>query len=370
MIKRYALVVLFSAILFGALFGWKFFQINQLIKNTPLPPPPVVAATFVQHEEWEVNLSSVGSLVAVAGIEVSSEVAGKVKAIHFDSDKFVKAGQLLVELDAETDLAELAGLAANRRLAEIKFDRSRELIGRNFIAKSDYDTNKAQLEESSALMAAKQAVIGKKRIVAPFSGKLGMRKVNIGQYLAPGDAISSLQKLNPIYADFTLPEQHLADLKVNQGISVSVQAYPEQVFSGRISAINPGIEENTRAVKIRATLDNKDQLLRPGMFADVRVSLNQNRPVLTLPDTAITYNPYGNSVYIVESAKTDANKTAATTVKLVQVTTGEARQGRVEIVKGLHGDERVVSAGQVKLRNGLPVNLDTQPAPGERPAGS
>ncbi len=364
MIKRFVVVIVLSLLLFGGLFGWKFFQINKMIKNMPVPPPAVVAAATVQQEDWQVNLSAVGSLVAVAGIEVSSEVAGKVKAIHFDSDQPAKAGQLLVELDAENDVAELAGLEANRRLAQIKYHRSQELIGKNFISKSDFDSNKAQLEESAATVIAKQAVIDKKRIVASFSGQLGMRKVNLGQYLSPGDPVTSLQKLNPIYVDFTLPEEHLAEIKINQELSIRVQAYPEKSFVGRISAINSGIDEKTRSVKIRATLENKEQVLRPGMFAEIKILLNQNRFVLTVPDTAITYNPYGNSVYIIEPSG------KGNTVKLTQIVTGETRQGRVEIIKGLQGNERVVSAGQVKLRNGVAVTVDNNPAPGERKPAS
>ena len=360
MLKRYALIIFLSLLLFGGLFGWKFFQISQMIKNIPVPPPPVVAATTVQRGEWQSNLSAVGSLVAVAGIDVSSEVAGKIKALHFESGQPVKRGQLLLELDASTDVAELKGLEAASQLEQVKFARSRQLIARSFISKSDYDLNKATLDEANALVAAKKSVIEKKRIVAPFTGQLGIRKVNLGQYLAPGDAIVPLQQLQPIYADFTLPEQHLASLKANQTLTLAVQAYPGRMFDGRITAINSGIDENTRSVKIRATLSNEEQLLRPGMFADVSVLLNESKTVLTVPDTAITYNPYGNSVFAIESGK------QGTTVQIRQIITGETREGRVEIIKGLNENDRVVSAGQVKLRNAMAVTLDQQPAPGER----
>jgi membrane fusion protein (multidrug efflux system) len=299
-------------------------------------------------------------LVAVAGIDVSSEVAGKVKAIHFESGQSVQRGQLLVELDSSTDVAELKGLEASQKLEQVKFARSQKLIGRNFISKSDYDLNKALLDEAKAAVAAKKSVIEKKRIVAPFAGQLGIRKVNVGQYLAPGDGIVPLQKLQPIYADFTLPEHHLAKLNVNQTLTLTVQAYPDKIFNGRIAAINSGIDETTRSVKIRSTLDNVEELLRPGMFVDVQVLLNETKSVLTVPDTAISYNPYGDSVFAIESGK------QGLTVQLKQIVTGETREGRIEIVKGLLENERVVSAGQVKLRNGMSVTLDKQPAPGER----
>ena len=196
--------------------------------------------------------------------------------------------------------------------------------------------------------------------MSPFAGQLGIRKINIGQYLAPGDGIVPLQQLNPIYADFTLPEQQLANVFIKQPITVRVQAYPGRIFNGRISAINPGIDETTRSVKLRATLDNSERLLHPGMFVDVQVALKEGKAVLTVPDTAITYNPYGDSVFVIE------NGTQGRIVKLKQVVTGETREGRVEVVNGLNANDKVVSAGQVKLRNGMPVTLDKQPAPGER----
>lgn len=360
MLKRYALVIFLSLLLFGSLFGMKFFQISQAIKNIPVPPPPIVAATTVHLAEWQSYLTAVGSLVAVAGVEVSSEVAGKVKTILFESGQPVQRGQLLLEFDSSTDLAELDGLEASQKLEQVKFSRSQKLISRNFISKSDYDLNKATLDEAKAAVLAKKTVIEKKRIVAPFTGQLGIRKINLGQYLAPGEAIVPLQKLNPIYADFTIPEQQLASVDIKQALSIKVQAYPDKIFNGHISAINSGIDENTRSVKIRATLDNTDGYLRPGMFVDVKVILDQTKSVLTVPDTAISYNPYGDTVFIIESGK------QGNTVQLRQIVTGETRDGRVEIVKGLNENDRVVSAGQVKLRNDMPVVLDKQPAPGER----
>lgn len=360
MIKRIALITFLSLLLFGSLFGFKFFQISQASKNVPIPPPPVVAATTVQRSEWHTYLSGVGSLVAVAGIEVNSEIAGKVKAIHFESGQAVQKGQRLVELDTSTDEAELKGLQAAYQLEKVKFARSQQLISRDFISKSDYDLNKSTLDEAKAVVDAKQAALAKKRIIAPFSGQLGIRNVNVGQYLAPGDAIVPLQQLQPIYADFTLPEQHLANLRLNQSLALSVQAYPGKVFEGRISAINSGIDEANRSVKMRATLDNKENLLRPGMFVDVRLVLDETKSVLTVPDTAISYNPYGDSVFVIEPDKQGFK------VQLKQIVTGDTREGRVEIVTSLKEGDRVVSAGQVKLHNGMAVKLDNKPAPGER----
>ena len=342
MIKRFALIIFLSLLLFGGLFGWKLYQIRQMMSSMKPPPPAVVAATTVQTETWGAYLTAVGSLTAVAAIEVSSEVPGKVKYLHFDSDQTVQRGQLLVELDATTDLAELAGLQADQKLAQVKFYRSQQLIGRNFISKSDFDLNKATLEQANAVVATKKAVIDKKRISAPFSGRLGIRKINIGQFLAAGDSFVALQKLQPIYADFSLPESNLASVKINQAVSLTVPAYLDRVFTGRISAINSGIDKATRSIIIRATLDNPEQLLRPGMFVDVQLSLDTNKSILTVPDTAITYNPYGDSVFVIEEGK------QGLTVKLKQIKVGEIRTGRVEVISGLVSNERVVSAGQVK----------------------
>lgn len=363
MIKRLILIFILSVLFFGGLFGWKFYQNSVAMKNMPVPAPAVVAAAEVKPVLWQAYLTAVGSLVAVAGIDISNEIAGKVKAIHFESGQSVQQGQLLIEMDTSTDIAELNALLAEEELARVRFERSEKLINRQFISKSDYDQNKASLAGAQALSSAKRTVIAKKQIHAPFSGILGIRLVDVGQFLEEGSAIVPLQQLDPVYVDFMLPESRLASLSTGQKIDVTVQAYPGQTFSGIITALNPGIDVGTRSIKVRATLANKERKLRPGMFADVRISLGELREVLTVPDTAITYNPYGDSVFVIEPDK------EGLVVKLKQVTAGETRSGRVEITKGLQVGEKVVSAGQVKLRNGMSVTVDDKPAPGERESG-
>ncbi|GAB4267393.1 MAG: efflux RND transporter periplasmic adaptor subunit [Methylomicrobium sp.] len=360
MLKRSLILLLFILLIFGGLFGLKFLQIQKAVSQFQPPPPPVVAATEVVEESWPSALSAVGSLTAVAGVAVNNEVAGKVSAIHFESGQSVKRGQLLLELDVSTDLAELKGLEAERRLAQVRFERSQKLIGKKYVSQSDYDQNKALLDEATAAVQTKQALIEKKRIRAPFSGDLGIRQVDLGQYLAEGAAIVSLQRLDPIYLDFTVPERFLERLTPKQHVVASVQSYPGREFKGAISAISPLIESGSRSIPVRAELANPDKLLRPGMFAQVRVLSDQPKKVLTLPDTAITYNPYGNSVFVIESGA------QGLTVQSRQVETGRPRNGRIEIVSGLKRGEKVVSAGQVKLRNGMIVTIDDQPAPGER----
>lgn len=360
MIKRLLFVVVLLLVVFGAVFGWKYHQIQQGMASRKPPPPAVVAMTEVREETWESHLSAVGSLVAAAGIDVTNEVPGKVSALRFESGALAKEGQLLIELDASADLAELEGLLAAQRLARVKYQRLAELLPTKSASKADYDEAKAMFDVAEAAAEAKRAVIAKKKVLAPFGGRLGIRKVDLGQYLAPGSAIVPLEALNPIYADFSLPERYLAMLAVGQQVFVGVQAYPGETFEGRITALNPGIEEGTRSLKVRAVLDNPQERLRPGMFAEVRVRLSADSRVLTIPDTAITYAPYGDSVFALVQGE------QGLTVQRKQVETGETRQGRVAIVSGLAQGDRVVSAGQVKLRNGMPVTLDDKPAPGER----
>ena len=362
MVKRLSLVIVLLLVIFGAVFGWKYHQIQQGMAARKPPPPPVVAVTEVREETWPSYLGAVGSLVAVAGIDVTNEVPGKVSALKFESGAVAKEGQLLIELDATADRAELEGLLAAQRLAQVKFNRLAELLPKKSASKADYDEAKAMLDVAEAAAEAKRAVIAKKKVLAPFSGRLGIRKVDLGQYLAPGSPIVPLEALRPIYADFSLPERHLAMLAVGQQVVVAVQAYPGESFEGRVTALNPGIEQGTRTVKVRAVLENPQERLRPGMFAEVRVLLSADRRVLTIPDTAVTYAPYGDSVFTVVPGE------QGTTVQRKQVETGETRQGRVAITGGLAQGDRVVSAGQVKLRNGMAVTLDDKPAPGERGA--
>ncbi len=364
MIKRLIIFSILSVLIFGGLFALKFYQIQQAMNQPHRPPPAVVAVTEVKQVDWQPSLTAVGSLVAVSGVAVTNEIAGIVKSIHFHSGQNVKQGQLLLVLDNSIEQAELSGLLAEQRRAQIRFERSRKLIDEKFVSKSVYDQNQALLDVAIAAVQTKKISIVKKRIHAPFSGKLGIRQVDLGQYLTPGSTIVMLQQLDPIYVDFQLPERHLRKLDPGQKVSVHIQAYPDQVFKGQVSAISPLIDENTRSVQIRATLPNASHLLYPGMFAEIQLLSNRTRQILTLPDSAISYNPYGDFVFIIETGA------QGLTVLSRQVETGAKRAGRVEIVKGLRRGERVVSAGQIKLRNGMPVTIAAKPAPGEREGAS
>ena len=353
MIKRLIIVLLALGLVFGGIFGWKYHKARQQAAQSSQPPPPAtVASTRARSDTWQPYLHTVGSLMASQGVFVSNEIAGLVEAIHFDSGQKVAKGDLLLNLDDSVDQAELQGLIAERRLAEIRFERAARLLKENSVSKSDYDEAQGRLQETRALVESKQQTLAKKAIRAPFSGILGIRQVDLGQYLSPGAQIVSLQHLDPIYVDFTLPEHNLSTIATGQEVVVDVQAYPDRPFHGRVSAIEPRINVGTRNIKVRATLDNEGQILRPGMFTEVRVVLPEQRNVLTLPRTAITYNPYGDTVFRIEQQNGEL------VVQRQQVQTGETRGGRVEIIDGLQEGDRVVSAGQVKLRNGQHVVID------------
>ena len=353
MTKRMLLVLLALGLVLGAMFGWKYYQAQKMAALASMPPPPAsVAAAAVQTETWQPYLAAVGSLVATQGIPVTTEVAGKVSAIRFESGQQVQAGTVLLQLDDSVDQAELEGIVAERRMADLQFKRREELLDSKTISRSDVDEAKLRLENAIAQLAAKQAVIAKKRIIAPFSGWLGIRQVDLGEYLQPGAAIVPLEALDPIHVDYSLPERDLDQISVGQGVEIEVPAFPDEIFTGRIAALNPGIDPGTRSLRIRATLENPQSRLRPGMFAEVRTVLPQRPAVLTLPQTAITYNPYGDSVFVIEEGESGPR------VQRRQVKTGGVRNGQVEIVQGLQAGERVVIAGQVKLRNDQPVVVD------------
>lgn len=351
------LVLLLLAVLFGAIFGSKYLRMQQDMANRGGPPPAVVSTRTVLLESWQPALKAVGSIAVVRGVIVSAEVPGVIRKIHFDTGDRVQADELLVELDAEVDLAELAALRADRRLAEITRDRFESISKQNLGSRSDLDQAQASLDRADAEIRAKEAMIRKKAVRAPFGGEVGVRRVNPGQYLETGDAISELAELDPVYAEFPLPERFLGDLELGQTVIVRVQSYPGRGFEGKIHAISPNVLVASRTVLVRALLANPDRELRPGMFAEVETLLPLRDNILTLPERAVTYNTYGDAVFIVEGAE------GGHTVRLVQIETGEVSKGRVEILRGLEAGAEVVSDGHNKLRNGQSVIIDNSVDP-------
>lgn len=360
MLRRRMSVMLGVALLVVlALGGYKAWSVYGQIQQFKAPKPPVsVAVAAAESRSWEARLSAVGSLRAIQGVDLSLEVAGTVKALRFDSGQQVKAGQKLLELDSDVEAALLGTAQADLGLAQVDYGRGAQLVGSQAISKGEFDRLAAQFAKNKATVAQLKASLAKKSIVAPFSGTLGIRQVDVGDYLASGTVIVTLQDLTSLYVDFNLPEQNVPRLALKQQVHVAVSAYPGQVFVGAISAINPKVDLSTRNVQIRATLPNPDGKLLPGMFADVQVVLPAEAEHVVVPESSIAYTLYGNSVYVA------APKAGTESEQLIAqrrfVDTGEHRDGWVAIGKGLKPGERVVTAGQLKLSDGTPVSIATQ----------
>lgn len=317
-------------------------------------PPSVISATEVQQEHWQPTLESVGSLVAVNGIDVSTEVSGIVRHIVFTSGQPVDKGDILIRLDDSVDEAALDALRAESRLAQVQFNRARDLLKQHVTSRSEYDVAAAQYEAARARVKQQEAVIRRKVIRAPFAGLAGIRQVDLGQYIDAGDAIVSLQTLDPIFVDYALAERYLTRILPGQKVSLQMDALPGQTFEGEVSAVNSGVDTGTRTLKVRAKLSNPENQLRPGMFAEVTTITGDAEPVLTLPRTAISFNTYGNFVYVIHD-----NAEGLPTVKRTPVETGDIRNGRVQ-VKNLEVGTSIVRTGLVKLRDGMPVKIDNQ----------
>ncbi len=353
-----------------ALAGYKGFSIYQQIQMFSAPQPAIsVSAAHAEEQPWQSRLPAIGTLKAFQGVDLAAEVEGIVREVMFESGQKVTQGQALIQLDSEVERASLATAEAERSLAQIEYERGRSLVSRSNISKSEFDRLASALQKATASAAQLKAQLDKKRINAPFAGTIGIRQVDTGDYLSPGATIATLQDLSHLHVDFFLPEQRAPQLQVGQPVRLSVAAYPDEQFEGRIAAINPKVENETRNLQVRATLSNPDEKLLPGMFANLEVLLPDDRPQIVVPETAITYTLYGNSVYVVtekqgEDGKTvkDEKGTAQLTVERRFVETGERRAGRVVISKGLKAGEQVVTSGQLKLDNGAHVVIVADPA--------
>ena len=354
MFKRLLIVLLFLAIVFGGIGYWKYRQFQQMTASLSAPrPPAVIASVEVKQESWQPHLRSVGSLVAENGIEVTNEVAGVVAEMLFESGQRVKEGEVLAKLDDSVERATLESLRAERRLAEVQYKRASDLMPKQAVSKSDFDIAKATFDAAQARVAEQEAVIAKKSVRAPFSGLLGIRQADLGQFLQVGTPLVSLQALDPLYVDYSLPERDFQKIAVGQSVKLAMDAFPGESFTGTVSAIDSGVDEGTRSIRVRATVPNPQGRLRPGMFAEARTLLPLKNQVITVPQTAISYNTYGDFVYALQKSE-DGSLVA----KRRQVTTGAVQNGWVEIVKGLEAGETVVRAGLVKLRDGQAVAVD------------
>ncbi|AOE61844.1 efflux RND transporter periplasmic adaptor subunit [Pseudomonas corrugata] len=364
MLRRRMLIMLGVVLLVVLLLaGYKAFSVYQQIQMFSAPKPPVsVAVASATEQPWQSLLPAVGSLKALQGVDLSLEIAGTVQKVLFQSGQKVKAGQPLLQLDSEVESAQLETAEADLGLSQLDFGRGRQLVGSQAISKGEFDRLSAQLKKNQATVNQLKAALDKKRIVAPFSGTIGIRQVDVGDYLASGTVIATLQDLSSLYVDFYIPEQTVPRLAVAQAINVGVSAYPGQTFVGSISAINPKIEDSTRNVLVRATLANPDGKLLPGMFANLQVILPDVADGIVVPESAVTYTLYGNSMYVVTQKKgADGNlekDDKGQPVLIVErrfVETGERRDGLVLVTKGVQSGEQVVIAGQIKLDNGTHI---------------
>ncbi|MBS7597642.1 efflux RND transporter periplasmic adaptor subunit [Pseudomonas sp. RC2C2] len=382
MLRRRMLIMLGVVLLLVLILGgYKAFAIYQQIQMFAAPKPPInVAATEASERAWQNRLPAVGSLKALQGVDLSLEIAGTVKALQFESGQQVSKGQLLLQLDSDVETALLGTALADLGLAQVDYNRGSQLVGSQAISKGEFDRLSAQFKRTKAVVEQLKAALAKKSINAPFSGTIGIRQVDVGDYLASGTVIATLQDLSSLYVDFFVPEQSIPKLSIGQQVLVNVAAYPQENFPGTLSAINPKVEDSTRNVQVRATLANPDGKLLPGMFTSLQVLLPDPQLQVVVPESAVTYTLYGNSVYVavakkpekVEDAKPQATPEGQATLIAERrfVETGERRDGLVVISKGLKAGETVVTAGQLKLTQGAPISISpdkTLQAPTRQP---
>jgi membrane fusion protein, multidrug efflux system len=360
MTKRMTIMLIAVLLVFGGVFGFQIFK-NAMIKkfmSAMAPPPQTVSTVMAATQDWQPQIEAVGSLRAVNGADLAFEVSGIVKELHFHSGDDVAAGDILVTLRADDDIAKLAALQATAALSEINHQRDQEQFKIKAVSQATLDTDAANLKNAKAQVAEQQAVVAKKTLRAPFAGHLGVRAVDIGQYISAGTAVVTLQALDPIYVDFFLPQQALNQIRLEQALTIKVDTYPNQDFAGTITAINPKVDAATRNVQVRATLKNPDRLLLPGMYASVRVAAGEKQRYVTLPQTAVTYNPYGETVYIIDDKGTNPQGQPQLIARQVFVTAGLKRGDQVAILSGVEEGQTIVTAGQMKLRNGSSVAID------------
>ncbi|HJZ30956.1 MAG TPA: efflux RND transporter periplasmic adaptor subunit [Hyphomicrobiaceae bacterium] len=370
MTRRLIITGIVVASLLGALSTWQFSVKPMLVKSflsQMVPPPAVVTAEAAKSERWVEQLTSIGTLIASQGVDITSQVPGVVTEILVESSMDVELGSKLVELDTAVELADLASAKATLEEAEVAHARQVDLMQKKVTSEANLDTARAKRDTAAASVKRIEAVIAQKAIVAPFSGRVGIRKVEKGQYVAPGTVLFSLQALDPIRVDFPMPEQTIGKLRVGQTIQLTVDAYPGQVFQGEIRFLDARVAQETRTLLVRGLLPNQERKLLPGMFANVTVLAGEPKDVVTVPRTAVTFSLYGDSVYVAKPAPAkdgEAQAAAAgnAAVPLIAdrrfVKTGEMREDRVAIASGVAAGEEVVTTGQLKLNPGASIHID------------
>lgn len=370
--KRMRKMLILVGILFGGIFIYKGIASLMLRYFILSSGAPVinVSAMKAEYEFWQPQISAAGSLRAIRGVNVTTELAGLVQTIYFTPGASVEQNTLLVQLNAISDIALLHSLEANAELAKVTYLRDKAQYAAKAVSKQTLDTDAANLKSLRAQVAQQAATVAKKTIRAPFAGRLGISAINPGQYLNPGDTIVMLQTIDPIYADFFVPQQALARIKVGQLVTITTDTFPGKSFTGKITTINPAVDTSTRNVGVEATIANPEAKLAPGMFATVTVNTDAPQRYLTLPQTAISFNPYGELIYVIKENGQDKKGKSILTASQVFVETGETRGDQIAVLKGLKDGEQVVTSGQLKLKNGSRVAINNSVVPPNNPTPS
>ncbi|MFZ2469198.1 efflux RND transporter periplasmic adaptor subunit [Parvibaculum sedimenti] len=354
MTRRMAIMLAIVGAILALFIGYKIFM-GMMIKKFMASmgnKAETVAAMTVTPQNWEPTISAVGSLRAVRGTDIAPQLAGVVASVPFKSGDDVKAGDVLLQLADEDDVANLNSLKASAELARITYERNKELVRTRAVSQAALDSAVATYKSALAQVAAQQALVNKKQIKAPFAGRVGIRLVDVGQYLTAGTKVTTLQALDPIFIDFSVPQQSVHLVKPGQKITLTTNAFPGETFTGEIAAIDPKLDSETRNVAVRAELPNPDRRLLPGMFGSVKVVTGEPEKIIALPQTAITFNPYGQSIFIVKKGEPGADGKPVLTVDQTFITTGDTRGDEIAVLKGLKDGDMVVTSGQIKLKNG------------------
>ncbi|HYA88175.1 MAG TPA: efflux RND transporter periplasmic adaptor subunit [Nitrospirota bacterium] len=369
MARRMIIMIVAVGVVLGGLFGFQAFKASMMKKYMSLRMPPVaVSAMKAEFQPWQPQVNAVGSLRAVRGVDVTSEISGLVRSLQFSSGENVKEGQVLVELNADADIAQLHAYEAAADLANTTYERDKKQFEIQAVSQATLDSEAADLKSKRAQVAAQQALVDKKTIRAPFSGRLGISTVNPGQYLNPGDKIVTLQELNPLYVDFYLPQQELSRIELGQAVAVTTDTYPGRTFMGKITVVNPKVDPDTRNFQVEATIANAKSMLLPGMYATVEVRAGVIQRYLTLPQTVVTYNPYGDTVFVVQENGKGADGKPHLIAQQRFVTVGPTRGDQVAILTEVKEGDMVVTSGQLKLKNGSDVIINNQVQPGNEQA--
>lgn len=368
--RRMTIMLCGVFLLLGLIFAFnqlKTFMIKHFISGMGLPPA-AVSTMVIATSEWQPKLTSVGNIRAFRGVDLSTEIGGLVQAVPVKSGQDVKEGELLIKLNDVSDVAQLNSLKALADLAKVINERDKQQLDIQAISKNVFDTSAADAKSKRAQVEQQTALVAKKNLKAPFSGRVGIVAINPGQYVNPGDKLLTLQTLDPIFVDFNLPQNNAEQIQVGQEIVVMTDAFKDASFVGKITAVSPKVDSNTRNIQVEAKIDNPDKKILPGMFANVNIKVGGEVKLLTLPQTAVTYNPYGSTVFIAKpTGKKDKQGNPAYEAQQVFVTTGATRGDQVAILKGVEEGATVVTSGQLKLKNGTPLIINNKVQPANSP---